>query len=437
MRRAAGLVVALTLPLALAACDLGGLLDVSDPDVVTPGDLSGASGLATLRAGALGDFALALAGDGGSTEGQILLSGLLADEFVHSGTFLARAEVDRRGVREDNEVGTTVFSNLQRARQSLEGAAGALAAAHEGDTDPRVAEMWALAGYTYVMFGENYCSGVPYSDVVGGTVLFGHPTTTDETFQRAEARFDDALAATAGDEGAEYLARLGKGRALLDRGRWAEAGAAVAGVPTDFRYLVYYSTNTVRQENGVYDFNVVYERWSLADDEGGRGLPYRSAEDPRVPWTRDPSGDLGFDFFTPQYDLLKYPARDAPIALAEGAEARLIQAEAALHAGDAATMMSLLNEVRERYDLPPLADPGDDPARVDLLFRERAFTLVASSHRLGDLRRLVRQYGRAPDDVFPSGPYYKGGAYGPDTDLPVPFQERNNPYFTGCLDRNP
>jgi len=40
--------------------------------------------------------------------------------------------------------------------------------------------------------------------------------------------------------------------------------------------------------------------------------------------------------------------------------------------------------------------------------------------------------------VFPTGAYFKGGAYGVDVNYPVPFPEvGNNPNFTQCLDRNP
>jgi hypothetical protein len=69
------------------------------------------------------------------------------------------------------------------------------------------------------------------------------------------------------------------------------------------------------------------------------------------------------------------------------------------------------------------------------MFRERAFWLFGTGHRLGDLRRLVRQYGRGSETVFPTGNYFKGGLYGTDVNIPVPFEERNNPNFTGCLDR--
>jgi len=39
--------------------------------------------------------------------------------------------------------------------------------------------------------------------------------------------------------------------------------------------------------------------------------------------------------------------------------------------------------------------------------------------------------------VFPTGPYFKGGNYGVDVNIPVPQPEENNPNFTQCIDRNP
>ena len=69
--------------------------------------------------------------------------------------------------------------------------------------------------------------------------------------------------------------------------------------------------------------------------------------------------------------------------------------------------------------------------------RERAFWMFSTGHRLGDLRRLVRQYSRAQAQVFPSGIYPKGGNYGEAMNFPLPLVEQNNPKFqAGCIDRN-
>lgn len=58
--------------------------------------------------------------------------------------------------------------------------------------------------------------------------------------------------------------------------------------------------------------------------------------------------------------------------------------------------------------------------------------VLGMAHRLGDLRRLVKDYKRGAETVYPTGPYFKGGAYGTDLVL-IPSQaEKNNPDFTGC-----
>jgi hypothetical protein len=87
--------------------------------------------------------------------------------------------------------------------------------------------------------------------------------------------------------------------------------------------------------------------------------------------------------------------------------------------------------------LAPLADPGTQRAREDLLFRERAFWLFSTGHRLPDLRRLIRQYGRTQEQVFAVGTHPREpGPYGADVNFPVPQAEENNPNFKGCTDRN-
>jgi starch-binding outer membrane protein, SusD/RagB family len=76
---------------------------------------------------------------------------------------------------------------------------------------------------------------------------------------------------------------------------------------------------------------------------------------------------------------------------------------------------------------------------VDQVFRERAFWLFGTGHRTGDLRRLVRHYGRAAPSVFPTGVWHKGGNYGADVTMPLPQAEQNNPNVgsgnDACLDR--
>jgi hypothetical protein len=188
-------------------------------------------------------------------------------------------------------------------------------------------------------------------------------------------------------------------------------------------------------DNALWLQNVSLKRYTVADNEGINGLPFVTAADPRVPTV---TSGFTFDNSGPWTGQQIWVTRDAPVTIASGIEARLIEAEAALRAGNAAGFITKLNEARAtNAALAPLADPGSDIARQDLLFSERAFWLFGTGHRLGDLRRLVRQYGRAQDAVFPTGTWFRGGPYGSDVNFPIPFNETNNPNSpSGCTDRN-
>jgi len=221
---------------------------------------------------------------------------------------------------------------------------------------------------------------------------------------------------------------------LLNQGQFVQAATAVSAVPTNFVYAIEGSTNSARQNNGIWNYTVNFFGFSVPDREGANGLPFLSANDPRLPW--EDTGEVGFDGETPYFMQQKYPTKESETGLASGIEARLIEAEAALQVGNTGTAMQTLNTLRQSAGLLPLATPATAAVRVDLLFRERGFWLYLTGHRLGDLRRLVRQYNRPQASVFPTGDYHKGGEYGSDVNFPVSSDERNNPNFESCLDRS-
>jgi hypothetical protein len=265
------------------------------PDLVVPENVTGPKGASLLWAGAIGEFAQAYASGGG---GQAAYAGMFTDEFHLSGTFPTRNEVDRREIDERNGTMTGEYSQLHRARVATENAADALAEFAEGG-DSRIAEMLSFAGFTYVFFGENYCSGVPYGSTPReGDPVEGTPTTTQETFNLAIERFDAALAATDDDSDQQNLAQTGKGRALLNLAQFDAAAAAVAAVPTDFEYLIRNKGGAAfNQRNAVFELNQSQRRWSLSDREGATGIAFRSETDDRVPWADN--GNIGFDEETP------------------------------------------------------------------------------------------------------------------------------------------
>ena len=53
------------------------------------------------------------------------------------------------------------------------------------------------------------------------------------------------------------------------------------------------------------------------------------------------------------------------------------------------------------------------------------------------MRRLLRQYGRAENSVYPNGRWFKGGNFGDAIQMPIPFDEQNNPNFVQCTNRAP
>ena len=433
-----------------AACST----EVHNPNIVAPESLQSAATLPALLNGATGDFAFAYAGDNGGTEGVILLGGLRADEYRNSDYFDTRIQVDRGTITINNGSVGALFANLNRARRSAELATSTFAKL--APTDYRRAAALNLDAYTYVLLAETFCSGIPFTEVAAdGTSLdYGSPLTTQQVFQIAKARFDTAItiaeaAAKGGDARAQqeaYLARVGRARAFVGLGRFDSATASVASVPATFVYDLQYSENTGRENNGVYGFNVVNQRWSVADSEGVNGLPFISAKDPRV--SVSDAGATGVDAATELFTLNKYSSLSASIALATGTEARLITAEASLDGqlagGGAADAVARLNQLRAALGtgLDTLTLQPSTAGQARQLMAERAFWLFATGHRLGDMRRLVRPpstggYGLAITSVFPTGAYPKGGApYGKEVNLPIPVNELNNPNFKQCIDRS-
>lgn len=428
--------VAVIIAFGTYACD--SMVDVTDPDIVTPESLNSEAGIQTLKAGSLGDLAVAMSGSGaghGATPGLITMSALMTDEYNYSGTFPTRREADTRNLQNSNREMDIIYGNLHRSRAS---ATSTIETAAEFGGAPAVeSEMHSVIGYTYVMFAETFCSGVPFSKVLSdGGFEFGEPLTTEEMFNTAITHFDNALDRAESGSDFANLARVGKARALLGLGQIDAAAAEVGSVPTNFVYNIEHSGNSRRQENGIFVMSTVRRQWSIADGKGGNGLNYRSANDPRIPW--EDNNELGQDDITPYFNQLKFDSPSDPVTLASGIEARLIEAEAAMQGGNNQEVEDIHNALRATVGLPAddLSGMDQDELR-SYHFKERAFWLFSTGHRQGDLRRLVRVYGEQVSDVFPWGNYIKGGEYDDNVTFPVPQSEENNPNFQGCLDRNP
>jgi starch-binding outer membrane protein, SusD/RagB family len=436
----------LVLPL-LASCETRELLEVDMPDQIPVDVQSSPVGARALRVSALGNFATFYAGDvGGSGVGVAIASGLLSDEMesARGGT----EHLDSRAQIESNFPVTSPWSFAGQTTTQTIRAIRALRQYLPESTDAEratkrthVAQLFALQGMAFVLLGENYCNGIPISAAADVVPQETEILSNAQLFNRAVVHFDTAIATagtTAADLSIVRMATIGKARALVDLNRYDDAAALVRDVPSGFSYVVAYSNTSII--NSIYNWMFATLNFAPADRHGGNGLDFVSARDPRITIRRDAAGNpirpRGQDGLE-HYVQTLYQTGNAGVPLATGVEARLIEAEAALALNDVIGYLLNLNAARAtRGDLPPLTDPGTPEARRDLLFRERAFWMWGTAHRVGDLRRLVRQYGLAPDAVWPIGPYFKGGTFGTDMNL-VPSQaERNNPDYKGCADRN-
>ncbi len=417
-----------------------------------------------------------------ANSGLLTWQELLTDEFTFSA--VARhanvANIDARltaGGGGFTEPGDFAWPHVMQARSALLVAIPALVRYEPASGRSKIGEAYALAGYAELLLAEAYCAGTPLDQLApGGEIQYSTPLTTDSLLGVAETHFDSAIAEGNGDATVAGLASVGLGRAMLDRGGQSTAEAAVRSVPTSFVYNVELEPNTSSgsaQGPNIYAYGTLQSEgrlFNVADGEGANGLDFVSAHDPRL--VLDTISYMTLDGTAPWRLPTKFGANFAFIPLATGIEARLIEAEAALKAGQAGPWLADLNALRnsgctvsgpdttcslgtgqvpgQAIGLPSLSDPGTDSGRVSLTFRERAFWLFGTGTRLGDLRRLIRQYGRDQGAVFPTGPYVNGNNphlpvpipnYGTDVSLTLPTAFGRsllgivelNPTYKGCI----
>lgn len=452
-RRGAG-AVALSLCL-LSGCSNSDILAVTDPDILNPENIETVTGAGALRTGALSLFVTAF--DGG-TDAFTVVTGNLADELRSSDTFDGRILPNKRFMNDNLPEMTGTYLNLHRARSSATNAIKVIKRVAPAQT-LNLGELYMYRAYTEDFFGEMYCSGVPFSESEGNETIYGDPQTTVQIFTRAVASFDSALALVGTNTNLLYGSQVGKARALLNLGQYAAAATAVAGVPTTFKLASNHCFGGNCTENGNYTAAAApSSRYTPANNEGINGLTFLpTVADPRLPWA--PSTRAGFNTL---FQAMPIPLKVCPSyrgtgcpgtrnttgenVLADGIEARLIEAEARLQGkaqSDRDAVFATLNTLRATgltgFPITPLVGPAPttDAAAITQLFNERAYWMYLTGHRLGDLRRLVRQYARSAEAVFPTGELQAplSGPYGSDVNFPVPAQEKNNPKFTGCIDR--
>jgi starch-binding outer membrane protein, SusD/RagB family len=434
------------------------LLRADDPDIITPGAVQSAEGADALRIGALDRLKTITAGG----ENSWMLGGLLVDEWKSSDTFSQRNETDERKVQDSNANVQTMLRALYRPRVA---AFEALAALRQYKPTPasNLGQMYWVLAFAEMTLAENFCNGTPFGDASTGEVVYGEPITNAAAFAMALAHADSGLTFTSATDAntvsVRHALNITKARILINLGRFAEAATAVSAVPTNYQFLATFSLTT--GSNQIWSLNTSAKRWTVGDSFDTSGLirnaiPFASLKDPRVPVTGTATGTSpagrGFDGATNFITLNTFGRTDGT-PIVSGIDARLMEAEAKLQANDIPGMMTILNALRAApQNLGPLTSanplgttpamaalgtPANRDAAIALYFREKALWTFSRGQRLPDLRRLVRQYGRTQDQVFPVGTFFKTNQpYGNDVNFPVTRDELNNPQFTACINRN-
>ena len=454
-----------------AACNTERILEATDPDLINPENLNSPDGAEAVRIGAMRRWVLTTAGpNSNGNESTWLFGGLLVDEWATASTFVQNDQVDTRRAGADNSTVTQAFRALNRVRTAVNQALPLMETYRATETTKR-AELYFARAFAEMQLASDFCNGIPLSNAStdDGVITYGPPLSVDSIFKLAVITADSGIAlATATDTATVAVLRalrVIKARALMGIGptagggtNYSAAGALVtaANVPDNFAYRHTFSTTT--GDNGIWGQPRSNRRYLVGDSLEGNArnilvannIPFFSSNDDRiralytitgVDTTKSQDG-LTNSRITNIYD------RTTSIDVTNGIDARLIEAEVQLASGNAAGMLATLNALRATArtlgtfttnpaNLPPLVLPGTLAAQQDLLFREAAFWTFSRGQRLGNIRRLVRQYGRTATSVYPEGTHYRGSTYGTDKTLLVPQAEANNPQWTGCTNFNP
>ncbi len=447
--------------IAASACNVKDtLLEPQNPGLIDESAVGSPSAALALKVGAIGQMKR-LVNCGGECMWEE--GGHLADEFTNSDFQPTRQDVDQRTMTTSNTIlsyntVTTIRGYIRTAIEKMQ--------QYLPDDHANIAELYMALGFVEMSMAETYCNGIPLGKTVAGVVDYSDPAftplTNAEVYAVAATHLDSALtllgsASDAASTDVRRASLIVKARILVNLQQFSAAAALVptSAVPSTYQYIWTSSTASNGDDLGIWSLNNSVARITVSDsfdiingeyNQIHNAIPFVSANDPRVPVI--PGSQVNIvaeDGVTPLFIQRIWPNRDDPIPMVSGIDARLIEAEAKLNGNDIAGMMTILNQLRadrpkignyQPGTMAPLATPASQDAAVSLFFREKAFWTFGRGQRLGDLRRLIRQYGRPQDQVFPSGNYLKGGVYGSDVNFPVPDGELVNPNFHGCLDRN-
>lgn len=436
--------------LGLSACSLDNLVSVDDPEgerEVDRGSLNSLSGGISLYHSSLGALARGISDLSRDV-------GLLTDELQIVGFGHIESQEAQKYQSFDARLTSVIwettrglismsYSRFYGARTSASQARHIISRFDADQRNFYLSAAYAVEAQAILSLAENFCSGVPLTKApFEGDIEYTDGFSTEELLENAVALFDSSLALQHDSIPILTLARVGKARALLSLNRYQEAAEAVESVQPGHSMSLTYTAAVPPsgQQGGRWGFWTLpanVNGTAIGNMEGTNGLLWLSVggapQDPRVPIRAG----------TPPKQN-KFPSATLVFSLARWVDVLMIRAEASLERSpETDEWLDLINEARATVPgLSDTTDPGNHDARVNLLFRERAFWSYLQGTRLADYRRLVRQYNRSTHNVYPSGSYNRSDgsvlSYGDAFVFsPTSNEFTYNSAYSGCIHTNP
>jgi hypothetical protein len=408
-RRLGMSLAALTLGLALSACDV---LDVNNPNNLTEESIEQATAANAVVNGAVAQNARGIAT-------QWLGYLIATDEITWIGSRDAWGQLDEGFVSNPaNEFTDAAFPQIAQARWMadravtvLDGHVAAIPTPTSGLRRDQ-ARAYLQAGLIYTIVSETQ-DDFAFSDRQEAAAAVG-PGQMSTVLDQAIAYLDQAVTFSQALDDAELIdkslalrARARHSRAMWDKikptvntgqplvssaGAAADANAVLARVPDDWRYQLTYSSSTLsnymaseinsRGEQQFDTLSVVSVNSAAPKTILGVKLmdPIDDIPDPRiVTFLEEWKGSADIAIAGTVY---------SPLTMTSAKHMHLILAEDALASGNTVDFMTHINAVRAVDDLTPYTGAAGQPSAIEMLMYERRAALFVTGVRLLDMYRF-------------------------------------------------
>jgi hypothetical protein len=367
---------------------------------------------------------------------------MFTDEQITGINWEQTARLNLRVVRFDEGDADGMFSAMSSYRFMADSVAGRLENLLDNpDSDRRLAQVYALAGYSYTLMAEVMCEAT----INVGSEIYSPSQLAGFAIPRFEQAIQIGTAAGSGGAAVVNLARVGLARAALLAGDDQKVMSAAAQVTPGFAWWVEYADQI---NDNTMNARVSGANHALGVHPHFLNAPFGTQDivaeqtDPRIQHTtRWTTGHNALTKLYKPYQSLPYSEFDPIAVIADGVTPELYDddtdiklasyVEAMHHYYEAAgpngtgpegSTLDFVNSRRAFGNQPPVNLSGD--ALMAELREQRSRDLYLGGFRLGDLRRWNDQ---GLGNFFPTGDHVTDGPswgqYGDATCYPLPSSE--------------